>query len=66
MWEDLEFTEYERRISPVERFFSRSPYSIVTMVARIKGNISENILRDIDAGTMEKIKEKALEPLLNE
>lgn len=36
----------ERKISPVERIFARSPYAIVTMVARIKGNVSENMLRD--------------------
>jgi NRPS condensation-like uncharacterized protein len=38
--------EYERRISPVERLFTRSPCSIVTVVARIKGDISESLLRD--------------------
>lgn len=38
--------KYERRISPVERIFMRSPYALVTMVVRIKGNISENMLKD--------------------
>ncbi|MFC2054567.1 condensation domain-containing protein [Chloroflexota bacterium] len=38
--------KYERRITPIESFFTRSPFSIVTMVARIKGNISEGMLRN--------------------
>ena len=37
---------YERKVTPFERFFLRSPFSIVTVVARIKGNISENMLKD--------------------
>ena len=32
---------YERRITPIERLFTRSPFSLVTMVARIKGDVSE-------------------------
>ena len=35
---------YKRKITPVERFFSHSPFSIVAVVARIKGNISEGTL----------------------
>ena len=38
--------KYERKITPLERFFTRSPFSIVTIVARIKGNISESMLRN--------------------
>ncbi len=38
--------KYERRITPLERLFSRSPFSIVAVVARIKGNISERMLID--------------------
>jgi len=38
--------KYARRVTPLERFFAHSPYSIVTMVARIKGDISESMLRD--------------------
>jgi len=45
MSENLKVKKYERKITPLERFFTRSPYSIVTMVARIKGNISESMLR---------------------
>jgi NRPS condensation-like uncharacterized protein len=39
-------TQYKRKVTPVERLFSRSPYSIVTMVARIVGNVSESMLVD--------------------
>lgn len=35
-----------RKITPLERLFTRSPFSIVTIVARIKGNISESMLRN--------------------
>jgi NRPS condensation-like uncharacterized protein len=38
--------EYERKATSVERFFTRSPFSIVTMVARIKGNVSEEMLKN--------------------
>jgi NRPS condensation-like uncharacterized protein len=38
--------KYERRIAAPEHFFFRSPFSIVTMVARIKGNVTEEMLRD--------------------
>jgi hypothetical protein len=44
--ENHEVKKYERKVTPIERFFTRSPYSIVTMVARIKGSISESILRN--------------------
>jgi NRPS condensation-like uncharacterized protein len=37
---------YERKATPAERFFTRSPFSIVTMVARIKGNVSEDMLKN--------------------
>jgi NRPS condensation-like uncharacterized protein len=36
---------YERKISPVERLLSLSPFAVVTMVARIKGSVSEGMLR---------------------
>jgi len=44
MLENHNLKTYERRITPLERLFRRSPYSIVTMVARIKGNVSESML----------------------
>ena len=36
---------YTRKVSPAEGFFYRSPFSVVTMVARINGNVSEDMLR---------------------
>ena len=44
--ENQEYKKYKRKITHIERFFTRSPFSIVTMVARIKGNISESMLRN--------------------
>jgi NRPS condensation-like uncharacterized protein len=35
----------ERKATSPERFFTRSPFSIVTMVARIKGHVTEEMLR---------------------
>ncbi len=46
MSDTIQLKKYERKVSPLERMFTRSPYAIVTMVARIKGNLSENLLRD--------------------
>jgi NRPS condensation-like uncharacterized protein len=46
MKNSLNIEEYERRITPLERIFAWSPYAIVTVVARIKGNISETMLRN--------------------
>jgi NRPS condensation-like uncharacterized protein len=37
--------KFERRITPVERFFARSPFATVVVVARIRGNVSEPMLR---------------------
>jgi NRPS condensation-like uncharacterized protein len=38
--------KYERKATGAERFFSHSPFSIVTMVARIKGNVSKDMLEN--------------------
>ncbi len=46
MLETTKLKQYKRKVSPLERVFNRSPYAIVTMVARIKGEISEALLRD--------------------
>jgi len=43
---DHQAWNYKRRVTPCERLFSRSPFSIVTMVARITGDITESMLRD--------------------
>ena len=44
MSENQNLKRYQRKVTPLERLFSRSPYSIVTMVARIKGNVTESML----------------------
>ncbi len=46
MSETINFKKTKRKVSPLERIFSRSPYAIVTMVARIKGNVSKSMLKD--------------------
>ena len=46
MSETKQLNKYERKVSPLERIFNRSPYAIVTMVARIRGEISEEMLKD--------------------
>ena len=37
---------YRRQLTPIERLFTRSPFSIVTVVARIRGHVTEDMLRD--------------------
>jgi NRPS condensation-like uncharacterized protein len=37
--------KYERQVTGVERFFARSPFSIVTMVARIRGTVTAAMLK---------------------
>jgi NRPS condensation-like uncharacterized protein len=37
---------YERKVSGAERFFSHAPFSTVTMVARIKGKVTEEMLQN--------------------
>ena len=37
---------YERKVTGAERFFSHAPFSTVTMVARIKGKVTEEILQN--------------------
>ena len=46
MLDAIEIEAYERRVTPLESLFMRSPYSIVALVARIKGEITEKMLRD--------------------
>jgi NRPS condensation-like uncharacterized protein len=45
MLENQSVKEYERKVTAAERFFARSPFAIVTMVLRIKGHVSEEMLR---------------------
>ena len=35
----------KRKLSPLERRFTRSPFYLVTMMARIKGHVSEDMIR---------------------
>jgi hypothetical protein len=42
---DSDVEEYRRRLTPSERLFTRSPFSTVTLVARIKGEVPESALR---------------------
>ncbi|MCP4284069.1 MAG: hypothetical protein GY792_06415, partial [Gammaproteobacteria bacterium] len=44
MSNNLAAKKYERKITHLERLFTRSPFSLVTMVARIKGEVSEDRL----------------------
>ena len=45
---------YQRKVSPLEQMFLHAPYAIVTMVARIKGNITEDLLR----GAVAKVQQR--------
>ena len=45
---------YERKVTGAERFFSHSPFSTVTMVARIKGNVTGEMLRDAVVKTQQR------------
>ena len=38
--------KYERKVTGAERFFSHSPFSTVTMVARIKGQVTKEMLKN--------------------
>ena len=46
MSENQRLETYERRVTPLERFFRWSPYSLVAMVARIVGTVTETMLRN--------------------
>ncbi len=54
MSEDQEAVAYERKATPAERFFTRSPFSIVTMVARIKGSVSGDLLKNAVAKVQQR------------
>jgi NRPS condensation-like uncharacterized protein len=54
MSQNLEIKKYERKVTGAERFFSHSPFSIVTMVARIKGNITEEMLKNAVANIQQR------------
>ncbi len=44
--EDKQVKNYRRRITPIERTFTRAAFSVVTLIARIKGNITEKMLKN--------------------
>lgn len=46
--------DIKRKLTPVERFFTRSPFSIVTMVARINGYVSDDRLKHAVAKVQER------------
>ena len=54
MLENQSVMNYERNATPAERFFTRSPFSIITMVARIKGNVSEEMLKNAVAKVQQR------------
>jgi NRPS condensation-like uncharacterized protein len=54
MSQNMEVKLYERKVTGGERFFSHSPFSTVTMVARIKGDVTEKMLQN----AVEKIKQR--------
>lgn len=54
MSQNLEIKKYERKVTGAERFYSHSPFSIVTMVARIMGNITEEMLRNAVAKVQQR------------
>ena len=45
---------YERKVTGAERFFSHAPFSTVTMVARIKGNVTEDMLKNAVAKVQQR------------
>jgi NRPS condensation-like uncharacterized protein len=45
---------YNRKVTGAERFFSHSPFSIVTMVTRIKGNVTGEMLKNAVAKAQQR------------
>ena len=45
MTENVAVKKYERKVTGAEGFFALSPNSTVTMIARIKGNVTEEMLK---------------------
>jgi NRPS condensation-like uncharacterized protein len=54
MSENGKVKKVERKATSAERFFTRSPFSIVTMVVRIKGNVSEDMLKNAVAKVQQR------------
>ena len=49
-----EVKKYRRKVTGAEGFYTRSPFSVVTMVARIKGNVTEEMLENAVAKVQER------------
>jgi NRPS condensation-like uncharacterized protein len=54
MSENQNLNQYERRITTLERLFSLSPFSIVTVVARIKGEVTAEMLKNAVAKVQQR------------
>jgi NRPS condensation-like uncharacterized protein len=54
MSDNIEVKKVEREVTSPERLFTRSPFSIVTMVARIKGTVSEEMLANAVAKAQQR------------
>ncbi len=54
MSENQSVKEYERKVTGAERFFARSPFAIVTIVLRMKGYVSEEMLRQAAAKVQQR------------
>jgi NRPS condensation-like uncharacterized protein len=52
--ENQQVVKYERKATGAERFFWHSPFSTVTLVARIKGNVSEDMLKNAVAKVQQR------------
>ena len=46
MPENDRIEEYRRALSPVERLLTRHPFAVVTIVARIRGQVTESMVRE--------------------
>ena len=46
MSEQRSVKKYRRKVTPIERLFTRSPFSTVAMVVRIRGDVSESMLNN--------------------
>lgn len=54
MTENVTAKKYERKVTGGEGFFAYSPFSTVTMVARIKGNVTEEMLKNAVAKVQQR------------
>ncbi|MFC1947463.1 hypothetical protein ACFLXY_06045 [Chloroflexota bacterium] len=45
MLTNVDIEVYRRQITNLERYFSLSPYSLVAVIVRIKGNVSQDMIK---------------------